>query len=122
MDGVDLDDLIASTIHEAGGVVAAVCHGPAGLLPIEVKEGKKLLAGKRVTGSIPEARTHQPPGSFLARWHRAAPIRRLGCHASSCAVAPRSKHCSSLGTVGTEPEVSRCAEREDQRDNLKRRG
>ena len=39
---------IASKIYEAGGYVAAVCHGPAGLLPIQLSSGEKLIAGKRL--------------------------------------------------------------------------
>ncbi|MCK5881922.1 MAG: type 1 glutamine amidotransferase domain-containing protein [Sinobacterium sp.] len=35
--------------YEAGGVLAAVCHGPAGLLPITLSNGEKLLAAKVVT-------------------------------------------------------------------------
>lgn len=40
---------IASSIYSSGGVVSAVCHGPAGLLNIEA-DGEKLIAGKRVAG------------------------------------------------------------------------
>lgn len=36
--------------YEQGGVLAAVCHGPAGLLPITLSNGEKLLADKTVTG------------------------------------------------------------------------
>jgi putative intracellular protease/amidase len=36
--------------YEQGGVLAAVCHGPAGLLPITLSNGEKLLATKSVTG------------------------------------------------------------------------
>ena len=35
--------------YENGGVLAAVCHGPAGLLPITLANGQKLLADKIVT-------------------------------------------------------------------------
>lgn len=41
---------IAREIYERNGVVAAVCHGPAGLLPIELTSGEPLLSGKTVTG------------------------------------------------------------------------
>lgn len=34
---------------EAGKVVGAVCHGPAGLLPITLSNGEKLIADKHVT-------------------------------------------------------------------------
>ena len=36
--------------YENGGVLAAVCHGPAGLLPITLSNGEKLLANTVVTG------------------------------------------------------------------------
>lgn len=36
--------------YEANGVIGAVCHGPAGLLPITLSDGTKLLANKSVTG------------------------------------------------------------------------
>ncbi|MDN3640749.1 type 1 glutamine amidotransferase domain-containing protein [Simiduia curdlanivorans] len=36
--------------YEAGGLLAAVCHGPAALLPIILSNGEKLLANKSVTG------------------------------------------------------------------------
>lgn len=38
------------TIDRAGGVVAAVCHGPAGLLAATRGDGRPLVAGRRVTG------------------------------------------------------------------------
>lgn len=39
---------IAAAIYEAGGVVSAVCHGPAGLVNIKLSTGDFLVAGKRV--------------------------------------------------------------------------
>ncbi len=41
---------IASAIYENNGIVAAVCHGPAGLLAIKSANGKYLLDGKKVNG------------------------------------------------------------------------
>jgi putative intracellular protease/amidase len=41
---------IAARIYERGGVVAAVCHGPAGLLNVKLANGQYLLAGKQVAG------------------------------------------------------------------------
>jgi putative intracellular protease/amidase len=37
-------------IYERGGVVAAVCHGPAALLNVKLSDGKSLLEGREVTG------------------------------------------------------------------------
>lgn len=39
---------IASDIYEDGGVVAAVCHGPAGLVNIKLSNGEYLVNGKSV--------------------------------------------------------------------------
>ena len=39
---------IAAKIYENGGAVAAVCHGPAGLVNIKLNNGKYLVDGKNV--------------------------------------------------------------------------
>lgn len=39
---------IASKIYEAGGIVSAVCHGPAGILNIRLSDGKRLIDGKKL--------------------------------------------------------------------------
>lgn len=39
---------IAAAIYEAGGIVAAVCHGPAGLVNIQLSGGTYLVANKQV--------------------------------------------------------------------------
>ncbi len=39
---------IAARVYEAGGVVAAVCHGPAGLVNIKLSNDRYLVEGKRV--------------------------------------------------------------------------
>ena len=41
---------LAAAHYEAGGIVGAVCHGPAALLPIVLSTGEALLADKSVTG------------------------------------------------------------------------
>ncbi len=37
---------IAASIYETGGIVGAVCHGPAGLVNIRLSSGAFLVAGK----------------------------------------------------------------------------
>ncbi|MCB9762044.1 MAG: type 1 glutamine amidotransferase domain-containing protein [Alphaproteobacteria bacterium] len=41
---------VAAQIHEQGGVVAAVCHGPAALAGVKLPSGEALIAGRQVTG------------------------------------------------------------------------
>lgn len=41
---------LAAKHYESEGVIAAVCHGPAALLPITLSNGESLLASKSVTG------------------------------------------------------------------------
>lgn len=41
---------IATNIYEKGGVVGAVCHGPAGLINIKLSNGEYLINGKTVSG------------------------------------------------------------------------
>jgi len=48
-DNVELAAL-AARIYADGGVVAAVCHGPAGILNIKAPDGSFLIAGRDVTG------------------------------------------------------------------------
>jgi putative intracellular protease/amidase len=40
---------IARDIYESGGVVSAVCHGPAALVNITLSDGTYLVAGKEVS-------------------------------------------------------------------------
>ncbi len=39
---------IAASIYENGGAVAAVCHGPAGLVNVKLSNGSYLVNGKKV--------------------------------------------------------------------------
>ncbi|PZF83840.1 type 1 glutamine amidotransferase domain-containing protein [Jiangella anatolica] len=39
---------LAAGVYERGGVVAAVCHGPAALVGLSLSDGTHLVAGKRV--------------------------------------------------------------------------
>lgn len=41
---------LTAKMFEAGKVVSAVCHGPAGLLEVKLSNGDYLIAGKNVTG------------------------------------------------------------------------
>jgi putative intracellular protease/amidase len=53
-------------IYEGGGVVAAVCHGPAALVNVKLSNGEFLISGKKVTGftneeeDIVELSRHMP--------------------------------------------------------------
>ena len=40
---------IVRSIYERGGIVSAVCHGPAGLLDLKLSDGSPLIAGRRLT-------------------------------------------------------------------------
>ncbi|MER2492816.1 type 1 glutamine amidotransferase domain-containing protein [Catenovulum sediminis] len=40
---------LAAQLYERGGIIAAVCHGPAALLPIDLSNGESLLADKSIT-------------------------------------------------------------------------
>lgn len=59
---------LAANIYDAGGVVGAVCHGPAALIGAQLADGAMLLDGKAVAGFtnaeelflIPEARSVFP--------------------------------------------------------------
>jgi putative intracellular protease/amidase len=41
---------VAREVYERGGVLIAVCHGPAAIAKLKLSNGKYLVEGKRVTG------------------------------------------------------------------------
>ena len=41
---------IAGMIYDQGGIVSAVCHGPAGLIHVKLANGRYLISGKKVSG------------------------------------------------------------------------
>jgi putative intracellular protease/amidase len=43
----DLQRLVAA-VHDAGGIVGAACHGPAGLVDVEISTGLRIVEGRRV--------------------------------------------------------------------------
>lgn len=49
VDNAPLAKLIAD-FHDAGKIVSAVCHGPAGLLDVTLSDGRRLLDGRKATG------------------------------------------------------------------------
>jgi putative intracellular protease/amidase len=48
---------IGGAIYDGGGVVGAVCHGPAGLVNIKLADGSYLVAGKNVAAFTNEEET-----------------------------------------------------------------
>lgn len=46
-DSEGLQQLVAG-VYDAGGVVGAVCHGPAGLVNVELADGFRLVSGRKV--------------------------------------------------------------------------
>ena len=45
---------VVAAAYEAGAVVGAVCHGPAGLLDVTLGDGRPLVEGRTVTGFTDE--------------------------------------------------------------------
>lgn len=54
---------VLSAIHGQGGVVAAVCHGPAALVDVRLEDGSLLVAGKAITGF-----TNEEEAIFGKKW------------------------------------------------------
>ena len=48
---------ILADVYENGGIVAAVCHGPAALADVRLRDGSLLVAGKSLTGFSNEEET-----------------------------------------------------------------
>ena len=55
--------------HAQGGVLAAVCHGPAALAAVTTADGQPLVAGRRLTGF-----TDEEEGQFGKRWAKEYPF------------------------------------------------
>ena len=45
---------IAISIYERGGVLGAICHGPAGLVNLKLSDGTHLISGKRFSSFTDE--------------------------------------------------------------------
>ena len=41
---------LLADVHDDGGIVAAVCHGPAALADVRLRDGSLLVAGRSLTG------------------------------------------------------------------------
>lgn len=63
-----LQDVLAQ-VHDRGGVVAAVCHGPAALVDVRLGDGSLLVAGKALTGF-----SNEEEAVFGKRWAKAFPF------------------------------------------------
>src|SRR5690606_20733211 len=48
---------IAARIYENNGIVSAVCHGPAGLVNVQLSNGKYLIEGKKINAFTNEEET-----------------------------------------------------------------
>jgi len=59
---------IAAGIYEAGGVVAAVCHGPSALVDVRLSDGSYIVAGKEARRS----RTRRSRSSASTRSSRSS--------------------------------------------------
>lgn len=62
---------IASKIWSNGGIISAVCHGPA-ILPgiIDQATGKPVIAGKKVTGFMTEGEEQLGVVDIIKKWNR----------------------------------------------------
>ncbi|MGH3976455.1 MAG: type 1 glutamine amidotransferase domain-containing protein [Pseudonocardiaceae bacterium] len=40
---------VAANVYEGGGVIAALCHGPAGLVNVRLSDGSYLVDGKEIS-------------------------------------------------------------------------
>ncbi|OLE52392.1 MAG: hypothetical protein AUG51_18310 [Acidobacteria bacterium 13_1_20CM_3_53_8] len=62
---------IGAKFYDAGGIVSAVCHGPA-ILPgiIDPKTGKSIIAGKKVTGFTTKGEEEKGVLEAIKSWNR----------------------------------------------------
>jgi putative intracellular protease/amidase len=84
---------------ELGKPVAAVCHGPAALLPAEDSGGKWLFAGRRVTG-FTNAEETQVGLADRAKWLLEDRLKSAG-GLFECGGVPWAPHVVSEGNLYT---------------------
>merc|ERR1712130_871378 len=46
----DAQNKVAAALYENGGIVSAVCHGPAALVNVKLSDGKNLIDGEAAIG------------------------------------------------------------------------
>jgi len=61
---------IIAKIYDGGGVVSAVCHGPAALANVRLTDGKALVAGRKLTGF-----SNEEEDIFGERWRKEFPFQ-----------------------------------------------
>ena len=72
---------LLSKVYQRGGVVAAVCHGPAAFADVRLADGSLLVAGRAMTGF-----TSEEESVFGKRWAKEFPfqledaMRERGAH------------------------------------------
>lgn len=85
-DDKALARLIAD-VYQRGGVVAAVCHGPAALVDVRLADGSPLVAGRRLTGfSNEEEALFGKRWSASYRFQLEDALRERGAHWSEAAL------------------------------------
>lgn len=56
---------ILADVHDRGGIISAVCHGPAALVDVRLADGSLLVKGRRLTGF-----SNEEESLFGKRWAR----------------------------------------------------
>ncbi|MTH55751.1 type 1 glutamine amidotransferase domain-containing protein [Bacillus mangrovi] len=82
-DNVKLHEIIRS-LYEADKVVAAVCHGPAGLTGVTLSDGTPLVAGKTVTAFTDEEERETTLDRFMP-FLLESRLRELGANVTTAA-------------------------------------
>ncbi|MFE2043732.1 type 1 glutamine amidotransferase domain-containing protein [Streptomyces sp. NPDC059477] len=79
---------IGDAVHAAGGVIAAVCHGPAGLLGLSTPQGTPLLAGREVTCFTDDEERASEMADVIPFFLQAALTERGALHTHAGVYAP----------------------------------
>lgn len=97
---------IVGQIYEQGGLVSAICHGPAGLVNAKLSDGSYLVAGKRLT-SFTDAEEQAVGKAEIVPYLLETALRERG--ADYCAVADFNPHVEVDGRLltGQNPLSSR---------------
>ncbi|ARU56124.1 DJ-1/PfpI family protease [Oleiphilus messinensis] len=89
---------LTASAFESGQAIGAVCHGPAGLLPVELSDGSKLLTGKHVTAFTREEEVDFETIEKIPFLLEEAVTRTAGCYSK---VNPWQQHVVTDGRIVT---------------------
>ncbi|ARQ67549.1 type 1 glutamine amidotransferase domain-containing protein [Streptomyces marincola] len=101
---------LAAEVYERGGVVAAVCHGPAALVNVKLTDGSYLVAGKQVASFTDDEEEAVGLTSVVPFLLETALVERGAKHTKAANFAPHAVADQRLVTGQNPASAAQVAE------------